>query len=108
MSCVTLASFSDIVNGVPSKPFFASKGLHQGDPISPYLFIILVEGLGYFLKLCARQGLIHGWKWGVGLPPISHLQFVDDTSFLGQARLQEATSFRYALDVYLTASGQKN
>ena len=73
MSCVTSAYFSILVNGVPSEPFAASRGLRQGDPISPYLFIILAKGLGCFLKLCVHQGLIHGWKWGVGLPPISHL-----------------------------------
>ena len=83
MSFVISASFSVIVNGVPSEPFTASRGLRQGDPISPYLFIILAEGLGHFLKLHVHQGLIHGRKWGVGLPPISHLQFVDDTSFMG-------------------------
>ena len=93
------------MNGVPSKPFPTSRGLRQGDPISPYLFIILAEGLGRFLKLRVYQGLIHGWKWGAGLPPISHLHFVDDTSFMGQAHLQEATSFRNILDVYLAASG---
>ena len=105
MSCVTLASFFVLVNGVPSEPFASSRGLRQGDPISPYLFIILADGLGRFLKLRVHQGLIHGWKWGVRLPPISQLQFMDDTSFMGQARLLEATSFRYALDAYLEASG---
>ena len=51
MSCVTSASFSVLLNGVPSEPFASSRVLCQGDPISPYLFIILAEGLGYFLKL---------------------------------------------------------
>ena len=87
MSCVTLASFSILVNFVPSEPFSTYRGLCQGDPISPYLFIILAEGLGCFLKLHVHQGLIHGLKWGVGLPPILHLQFVDDTSLMGHAHL---------------------
>ena len=99
--------FFVLVNDVPFTSFVASRGLHQGDPISPYLFIILVEGLGHVLKLRVHQGLIHGWKWGASLPPIYHLQFVDDTSFMGKAYHQEATSFRYVLDVYLVASRQK-
>ncbi|XP_057831111.2 uncharacterized protein LOC131041899 [Cryptomeria japonica] len=107
MSCVTSSSFLVIVNGKPSEPFGVSRGLHQGDPLLSYLFIIMVEGLGHFLKFRASQGLIHGWQWGNGLPQISHLQFVDDTTLMGLARIREAESFRYTLDIYIAASGQK-
>ena len=107
MSCVTSTSFFVLMNGIPLESFSASRGLRQGDPIFPYLFIILAKGFGHFLKFCVHQGLIHGWKLSDGLPPLSHLQFVDDTSFMGQSCLQEATPFRYALDVYLAALSQK-
>jgi len=99
--------FSVIVNGEPSDLFGASRGLRLGNPLSPYFFIIMAEGLGRFLKFWVSQSLIHGWQWGNGLPKLSHLQLVDDTSFMGLARLREAESFRQALDTYLDVSGQK-
>ncbi|XP_059068224.1 uncharacterized protein LOC131858791 [Cryptomeria japonica] len=107
MSCVTSLSFLVIVNGEPSVPFSASRGLRQGDPLSPYLFIIMAEGRGRLLKFRTSQGLIHGWQWGNGVPQISHLQFVDDTTLMGLARIREVESFRHVLDIYLAASSQK-
>ncbi|XP_059070979.1 uncharacterized protein LOC131862501 [Cryptomeria japonica] len=94
-----------IVNSEPSEPFGVSCGLCQGDPLSPYLFIIMAESMGYFLKFHGSQGLIHGWQWGNGLPQISHIQFVDDIALMGFARIREAKSFWHALDIYLAASG---
>ncbi|XP_057836070.2 uncharacterized protein LOC131046358 [Cryptomeria japonica] len=107
LSCVTSSSFSVIMNGEPSELFGATRGLRQGDPLSPYLFIILAEGLGRLLKSQVSHGLIHGWQWGMGLPTLSHLQFVDDTSLMGLARIREADSFRKTLDIFLAASGQR-
>lgn len=50
MSCVTSTSFSVLIKGEPSKLFGNSRGLQQGDPLSPYFFVIMVEGLGRFIK----------------------------------------------------------
>ena len=107
LSCVTSSSFSILVNGEPSELFGASRGLRQGDPLSPYLFILMAEGLGRFLKTQVRQGLIQGWSWNTDCPIYSHLQFVDDTGLMGMARIREATNIRKALDTYLKASGQR-
>lgn len=107
LSCVTTPSFSVLLNGEPTKLFGASRGLRQGDPISPYLFIIMAEGLGRLLKFHVSQNLIQGWQFGNGLPTLSHLQFVDDTALAGRARIREAKAFRLTLDTYLAISGQK-
>ena len=93
MSCVTSASFFVLINGQPSQLFGASRGLRQGDPLSPYLFIIMAKGLGRFIKHQVSQNSIQGWRWGNGLPSLSHLQFVDDSALVGLARIKEAKAF---------------
>ena len=85
--------------------FSASRGLQNGDPLSPYLFIIMAEGLGRFIKSQVGRGLIQGWSWNDSLPSYSHLQFVDDIVLMGMARVSEAINFRRALDIYLKALG---
>lgn len=73
LSCVTSSSFSVLINGEPSELFSTSWGLQQGDSLSSYLFIIMVEGLGRFIKSQVQQGLIQGWSWNNDLSPYSHL-----------------------------------
>ncbi len=68
MSCVGLTSFLVLINGEHSNLFGASRGLQQGDPLSPYLFLLLVEGLGRLIKRNVAGGFIQGWQWGGGIP----------------------------------------
>lgn len=71
------------------------------------LFILLAEGLGRLVKCNVELGLIQGWKWGNNFPPQSHLQFMDDTTLMGLAKIREASNLRKALDIYLAAAGQR-
>ena len=50
MNLVSMTSFSLLVNGAPTKPFYPSKGLKQKDPFSAFLFIIMMEGLSITIK----------------------------------------------------------
>jgi hypothetical protein len=52
--------FSILVNGVPSQPFSPTRGIRQGDPLSPFLFVLMVEGLGHYIKATIREGSLLG------------------------------------------------
>ena len=58
MALVTTSSFSILLNGSPSKNFKPTRGLKQGDPLSPFLFILIMEGLGNVIKYAKEGGKI--------------------------------------------------
>ena len=62
MALVTMTSFSILFNGTPSRLFTPSRGLRQGDLLSPFLFVLMMEGLGRALKTTNAEGRIHGIK----------------------------------------------
>jgi hypothetical protein len=73
MRCVTLVSFSVKVNGRLSDTFRPTRGIIQGDPISPYLFLLSAEGLSSLLKSVSPVYLARGVRVGIHSPWISHL-----------------------------------
>lgn len=58
--CLESARASIIINGSPTKEFSMSKEVRQGDPLSPFLFIIAMEGLSVTLKSTTSKGIFHG------------------------------------------------
>ena len=62
MALVTSASFSILLNGSPSRSFRSSRGLRQVDLLSPFLFILMMEGLGKSITFSKREGTIQGLK----------------------------------------------
>lgn len=67
------ASFVVLVNGSPSRLFKASRGIRQGDPLSPFLFTMVVEALCGLLSRAKQCGLIDGFAAGSGIESITHL-----------------------------------
>ncbi|KAJ9565851.1 hypothetical protein OSB04_001817 [Centaurea solstitialis] len=80
---VTSARVSVIVNGSPTKQFQMEKGVRQGDPLSPFLFILAMEGLVAAMKEAMEKGLFRGIALPNGGPQFSNLHFADDVVFLG-------------------------
>ena len=68
-----------MVNGSPTPQFGAQRGLRQGDPLSPFLFNIVVEGLSALLYKAVSLDLIKGESFGKNEVHVSHLQFANDT-----------------------------
>lgn len=81
MSCITSVSFSFLVNGKVVGNLKPSRGLRQGDPLSPYLFLLCSEGLSSLLTRRTVEGKIHGIEVAPTSPPISHLFFLQMTAY---------------------------
>jgi hypothetical protein len=79
---VTVVSFQVLFNGSKLEPFNPSWGICQGDPISPYLFLITGEGLSCPLKDQSESSLLHGIKVPPSTPMVNHLLFTDDSLLL--------------------------
>jgi hypothetical protein len=73
MECITTVSYSLLINGEPRGHITPSRGLRQGDPISPYLFLICAEGLNGLLNKAASNGEIHGVSICRRSPKLTHL-----------------------------------
>ncbi|CAJ2637965.1 unnamed protein product [Trifolium pratense] len=88
-------------------PITLRRGLRQGDSLSPYLFILVAEGLTALIHQAVRKGDIHGVRICRGAPEVSHLLFADDCFLFCRANVAEVTQLLSILHTYEQASGQK-
>jgi hypothetical protein len=107
MRCVTTARYAVKVNGELTTPVVPSRGIRQGDPISPYLFLMCTEGLSCLLQKKEGLGEIQGLRNGRQGPPISHLLFADDSIFFARSDDRSVSTLKGALNLYCEASGQR-
>lgn len=75
---ISTSSFSILLNGSPFCFFKPHRGLRQGDPLSPFLFILVMEGLTRLIAKAKNDNRMHGIKIARQAPPITHLLFADD------------------------------
>ncbi|KAL5568114.1 hypothetical protein UlMin_024689 [Ulmus minor] len=106
MACVTSVSYSVLINGAKSGQLFPTRGLHQGDPLSPYLFLLCAEGLSSLFHHFKAAGSIQGMRCGRNGPTISHLFFADDSLLFFEASNDSCLTVKEALTWYETALGQ--
>lgn len=106
--CVGTAKASVLVNGCPTEEFPLERGLRQGDPLSPFLFLLVAEGFNVLMNSMVEEDLFHGYGVGNGDDVrLSHLQFADDTLIIGEKSWLNVRSMRAALMLFEQVSGLK-
>ena len=92
MSCVSSERYKVRFNSHETEIFTPTRGIRQGDPLSPYLFLICAEGLSSMLKYEEEVGGMDGIRVCRNAPSVSHLLFADDSLILMKADVLNATS----------------
>jgi hypothetical protein len=107
MTCIRSVTYSVVVNGNLVGNIQPTKGIRQGDPISPYLFLLCVEVLSTLLHKAEQRGVITGVPTSPKGPRLSHLFFADDSLLFCKANSVEWRQLMKKLGVYEAGLGQK-
>ena len=109
-NCISTVKYSVLVNGVPAGFFSSTKGLRQGDPLSPSLFVMGMEVLSVLITRAVEGGFIHGcriWRGREQAVNITHLLFADDTIVFCEAKKEALLHLGWILFWFEAASGLK-
>lgn len=106
MECITTVNFDIFVNGEARSKVSPGRGLRQGDPLSPYLFVLVKDVLSKLMQ----QGIADSQREGMIInkhcPVLSHIFFADDAILFLKAELKNCRAVKSILDLYGLASGQ--
>ena len=110
MQCVTTVTYSVRINGKPKGHIIPTRGIRQGNPLSPYLFLLCAEGLSSLIKKVVDDGVMEGLviyqRRGGGGARLSPLFFANDSLIFCKALIEECNSLQRILTIYEEASGQ--
>lgn len=107
MSCVSSSSLSIVWNGKRLPSFSPTRGLRQGDPLSPYLFVLCMEKLSLAIQSEVTKGNWSPFQVPRNGPLISHLLFTDDVLFFTKAKSSQARLVSSMLEKFGRVSGLK-
>ena len=106
METVCTTTYLVLING-KSKGFVTpTKGIKQGDPLSPYLFLFCAEGLSAMIRKAEEARNLQGILSGDGGVHLSHLLFADNSFIVCQATMEKCQRLLAILKQYEVASGQ--
>ncbi|KAJ9536053.1 hypothetical protein OSB04_un000779 [Centaurea solstitialis] len=106
-ACLRSSTMSVLVNGSPTKEFVMGRGLRQGDPLAPFLFLIVAENLNVLMEEACSKGIIEGLGVGVEDVKVSHLQYADDVIFFGKWSKVNLKNLIKVLECFRLLSGLK-
>lgn len=105
VACTRTVTYSVMLNGQPYGWITPTRGLRQGDPLSPYLFLLVTEGLHALFEQAEEIGDIRGLSLCPVGPRVSHLLFADDSVVFCRATVSECVKIQSLLYQYEQASG---
>jgi hypothetical protein len=106
MTCVTTVKYAVKLNGAILETFTPSRGLRKGDPLSPFLFLFIADGLSALLSRSIQLNELQPLRICPQAPGLSHLLFADDTLLFFKASQEQAVQVLQILDVFTAATGQ--
>ncbi|KAL9667077.1 hypothetical protein QQ045_001424 [Rhodiola kirilowii] len=107
MICIKTVSYAVRVNDFVTEEVKPGRGIRQGDPLSPFLFLICSEWLNLKIMEYQRRRKLNGVKICGGAPEITHMLFTDDSIFFLCANMKNAKNLKKILKEYELLSGQK-
>lgn len=107
MACVETSRLSILWEGEQTEYFKPGRGIRQGDPISPYLFVLCMERLSHIIQAEVANGNWKGVKVSRKGPVLSHLFFADDMVLFSEADERQVDIVKKSLDRFCAYSGQK-
>ena len=106
MQCISTVSYRIKVIGELTDEIIPSWGLRQGDPLSPYLFLLCAEGFSTLLNAAESNGVLEGVPVCNNAPSITHLLLANDSLLLLKVNDESANHLRQVLQLYEECSGQ--
>ena len=107
MKCISSTTYLVLISGESHGKITPTRGLRQGDPLSPYLFLLCIEGFHGLLRKAEIEGDIRGVSICRNGPKLTHLLFADDSLIFCRSKIEECAKLLEILATYERASGQQ-
>lgn len=106
MTCVMTVTYSVMINGAPEGLIVPQRGLRQGDPLSPYIFILCVDVLSHLMHKAMEERSLMGVKIAATIPAVNHLLFAIDSLFFSLVNPKAGRKLKQIFWLYEFVSGQ--